>query len=304
MKDSEIVNPDEKTYLLTKDIVPTLKYRLNVPISVGSEAKIERLENQFINQFFDYTNKGNTNVHLNHSELTNGAIDLLKKHSSDNIISCDEVYFPNGIADDYLSITRITDPGNPSNYKLGERPGNIPLKTQLNVLEQKYSGKKITLLDIGAFGGDSILDTVSILNDRNITVENIVLSVSNIDAINRINNETNLDIYSHKIYNFDDWIELRDLFGIDGRKINKTEVPSNAITSQQEFKKADKLFAPYWENPVKWATVEPEYKDQAIELSKSTFGELQKILIDDGFNVDMNKVAKDQFGIWSLNISK
>lgn len=184
------------------------------------------------------------------------------------VISLDRVYLTN--ADEYLEVTRITDPRT-GEVKVSERPGNISLSEQINIL-RKYG--KIVLADVGAFEGGTLLEISEMLEKNGLKIEEIYLGFSGNEANRRINNSRKLTALN--LFDFYEWIELRDFFGIDGRNVGM----DNNI----------RLYIPYWENLPKWASISEEKEQEVAELCRVYNGTLLDLLKQKGY--DIKKIGK------------
>ncbi len=246
------------TYLVTKDIVETLESK---GIETDSElsVKIKKLENEFLEQLLPSIPSTMDAVFLNTQDLREKLNEAL---STENlpVVGLDRIYAPN--ADDYLSVTRITNPLT-GEKRLGQRPGSKPLDEQIRNLKQY---PKIALVDCGAFEGDTLLEIVKRLENQGTKVSRIYLAVSSYDASEKINKVRKLCV--NNLFRFGEWIELRDFLGVDGRKTGE----GNA-------------FIPYWENLVEWASIPKEKEREVAELCRGYNRIMLELLKQDGYDV-------------------
>jgi hypothetical protein len=167
------------------------------------------------------------------------------------ILSLDRVYFP--FADYFIDVTRITDLQT-GKITIGERPGSISLEKQIEDLQGIGD---ICLADVGAFEGDTLIETIDILKRNGIFVKEIVLGYVGNVALNKLK----VDTKYLETRNFYEWIELRDFFGIDGRNLRSLD--------------GKRRFIPYWENLKKWASI----SDYDIEYARQLCLEFNSLLI-------------------------
>lgn len=163
------------------------------------------------------------------------------------VITLDDVYIKreNPYVSGALSVTRLTDPQTKQIIGLGPRPGNLSLEEQISALKEY---KSICLVDIGAFEGGTLLEVINLLRNSKIDVERAYLGVWGKQAVDAVNGA--VDAYVLKTFNFYEWIELRDFFGIDGRKT------------------PDGKFIPFGENPKEWASIPEENVENVRSLCK------------------------------------
>jgi len=184
------------------------------------------------------------------------------------VISLDRVYLTN--ADGYLEVTRITNPKT-GEVKVSERPGNRPLSEQINGL-RKYD--KIVLADVGAFEGGTLLEISEMLEKSGLKIEEIYLGFSSNEANRKINKSRKLTALN--LFDFYEWIEIRDFFGIDGRNVGMDS--------------GTRLYIPYWENLPKWASIPREKEQEVAELCRYYNGTLLDLLKQRGY--DVRKIGK------------
>ena len=109
------------------------------------------------------------------------------------------------------------------------------------------------LIDIGAFSGGSLLEICELLEKEEIEVQRITLGVADSAAVERISKKIE-NVQAAYTFKFYEWIELRDLWGIDGRSVGNIG--------------KRRAFMPYWENLTEWATIAPEYEEKVQKLCK------------------------------------
>lgn len=248
------------TYLITKDLVETLRNKYNFKLSEDLCSKIRILGNDFVSKFWGVSELPNSinKCELKANTLTTELMNLLRKNGNPEYVSLDRVYAP--LAPKFLEVTRLTDPET-GTIKISERYGSKPLLNQINDLENN----RIILVDVGIFDGKTLLKVIDMMEQKNLTVTEIYLAVSNWNISPELNNNRSLRVV--KRFNFYEWIELRDLLGIDGRNIG--------INND-----GTRNYVPYWENLIDWASIpkvaEKKVVDLCKEYSKILFAVLRK----------------------------
>jgi len=96
----------------------------------------------------------------------------------------------------------------------------------------------------------------------------IHVAVANTPALHSAQHEYPIDCCQD--FEFYDWVELRDFFGIDGRLIQGDE----------------RTFIPYWENLSEWASIPLEHEQCAAALCKEYHNKLKKLLDKNGHNTE------------------
>lgn len=249
-----ISKPD--TYLVTKDIALTLEERYNQKLSPLQKQQIRGLENSFVKELWQYVPKDSKTVSTDAEDIQSRLSALISAEQLP-VITLDDIYIPqsNPYVSGALSVTRLTDPKTKEIIGLGPRPGAAPLEDQIDLLKDY---KSLCVVDIGAFEGDTALKIIKMLRSADINVERLYLGVWGKQAVNKVNGI--VDTYALKTFDFYEWIELRDFFGIDGRKTT------------------DGNFIPFWENPKEWASIPAENVNAVRSLCKGYNAKLNKLL--------------------------
>ncbi len=234
------VRPD--TYLITKDIVLTLKGRYGLKLSDQQTREIRTLEDEFLAEFWRYVPKNSKAVSIDAENLQKRLNALISAEELP-VVTLDDIYVREGnpCVVGALSVTRLTDPQTKQIIGLGPRPGKPPLEEQIAELANQY--KSICLADIGAFEGPTLIKMIDALKEAGIKVPRAYLGVWGKQAVDAVNGA--VDAYVLKTFNFYEWIELRDFFGIDGRKS-----PNGS-------------FMPFWVDPQNWASI-PNQNNSAV----------------------------------------
>ena len=125
----------QKSYLLTKDIAPTLQNRWGIDVQTVSD-RIGALEDEFIDEFWDFAGDGDMHKVVSAEEVSDELHDMISGETRP-IVCLDDVYFPWMPSQQRISVTRLTDPHNPNEEDppLGPRPNAPPLETQLSQLK-------------------------------------------------------------------------------------------------------------------------------------------------------------------------
>jgi len=252
------------TYLVTKDLVYTLERKFGFPLEDATRDKIFSLEKNFLQEFWKYIPDSLEKVELDASFVSQKLEDVLAQKSYP-VISLDRIYFS---ALRSLEVTRLTNPVT-GEVNLASRPGSKVLEEQIEQIKEQ----EVVLTDVGAFDGGTILKVVSLLENNGTNVAEIVLGISSTKAYERLqglNKVTTLNLFD--IF---EWIELRDLFGIDGRNV--------------DFDRGSRLFIPYWENLSQWASISGKDELSVKKLCKEYNQALVGLLWQEGFN--LNKIG-------------
>ncbi|MBW2997327.1 hypothetical protein KY349_03235 [Candidatus Woesearchaeota archaeon] len=234
-------------YLISKGVVNLLLNRYRLDLSDQAKQDISRLEEEFtqrlgqeLSDFFDYD--------VVSAETIDKTMEKSVKRSSRlPIIGLDDVYFRGIPTDGEISITRlVTDVNNFDNKVLGPRKGYASLEEQMELLEKDFVGKDVALMDVGVFEGETLLDkergVINLMKNRNINVKRLYVSIMNSPALPKFKDAGIEIVTSNKLYDFSDgdWLEVRDLLALDGRKISTDKYDLNSNTQ---------LFAKYIQDP-------------------------------------------------------
>ena len=256
------------TYLITKDLVETLENKYGLEMTNSLSSQIKKIETEFVDKFWGVGRLPKTidTCALDASMISAKLKKLLR--GEPDFISLDRVYLPE--APRYLEATRRTDPKT-GNVELTERPGTNPLAEQMNSFK---SCKRVALADVGAFSGDTLLQICNLFENRGINVDRIYLGISNFDIGTKINGRKRLEVVAQ--FNFYEWIELRDIAGIDGRAVG--------------MENGTRTYIPYWENMKGWASIPKETAEDTATLCKVFYSDLMRLIREEG--LDINKIGK------------
>lgn len=245
------------TYLVSKDLALTLERRLGYKLNEGQKVAIDALEDRFLQEFWAYVPANIIKESVSADALSK-LLQYLLSQENLPVVTLDDVYVNPSKVNGFFSVTRLTDPKT-YETKIGSRPGAPSLEEQISKLASKYKGKEIALADVGAFEGNTLVDVISMLEKASIKIPKVYLGVWGTQAINKVNGAVKQTV-ALRTYDLFEWIELRDFFGIDGRKTESGKI------------------IPYWENLEKWASIVPENVQQVRELCQKYNGLLNDIL--------------------------
>lgn len=258
------------TYLVTKDLVKTIENKCQTYINGDLSFKIGKLEDDFLCKFWQCIPLDCKKTAFGLENLKNNLY-LSYKQEQLPCISLDQLYAPCTLVSSSpwsaldLSVTRITNPIT-GRKQLGARPGKKPIDAQIDDIAREY--KKIALVDCGAFEGDTLVEIIDRFNLKGVIVGCVYLAISSYSAKDKISKKCDTKV--NNLFNFKDWVELRDLFGIDGRKVSEVE---NA-------------FIPYWENLSEWASISKNKEQCASELCQKYNALLLELLAESGYPID------------------
>ena len=256
------------TYLITKDIIESLERKFEYQLDSITKRKIREFEDLFLEEFWQVIPNKIEKKAVNISSVVQD-LEYISRKSGYPVVSLDKIYSPN--ADSFLEVTRITDPIS-DQIKIAARPGKPTLEQQIKTLKNEY--QKIVLTDVGAFEGQTLLEICFLLEQEEIQIEEICLGFSSNEANSRINNSRSLTALN--IFNFYEWIEFRDFFGIDGRNVGTDN--------------GSRVFIPYVENLSKWASIPKNTEQMGIDICLEYNLRLTTLLVNQGY--DLEKIGK------------
>jgi len=217
-----------KDYIFTKDVVNLFTNRYGLNLNINQVGKIQKLENEFIDSIRDYLPRG----------YQIKVLDKLKfnEFNNENLLFLDDVYFNK--KGEEISVTR-TIPfeklGKNDAVKILPRFGSESLDIQISKLQKK----EYSVVDCGVFSGHTLYDLISEFRDKGIKINKAYLGVCNKNSIIEIKGKSylakvdntsvekkasdlELIIPDEGIFDFGEWIELRDMLGFDGRSVYST----------------------------------------------------------------------------------
>ena len=273
------INGGLPTYLITKDLLETLERKYGYNINDDMQKQLSSLQEEFVQKFWEAAKLPNRieRYELDASELSAELENVIRDNCKTPLISLDRVYIQNGssfqMVNDFLDVTRRTDPITGA-VTLEERPGSRPLIEQIVYLRNHHS--EVSLADVGSFTGDTLLKIIKWLENEGISVKQVYLSVAGKGVEAKLK-DTNVEVITVYGANFYEWIELRDLLGIDGRAVG--------LSSD-----GDRLYIPYWENLTEWASIPEESVEPVKEICQSSYKAIMQLLRDNGY--DVSKIGR------------
>lgn len=247
------------------DLRETLRNKYRISLTPTAERQIIELGKEFVNAFRRLSQlDANFDFQVRQADVLSRSLTAGVKGP---FISMDRVYIP--IAPGYLEVTRLTDP-NTGEVTISQRPGQNPIPVQIAGI-RKAGYDAITLIDVGAFGGDTLLEVVSMLVKGGVPVKSARLAVSSYGIDKKVKGIIELSVIEK--FNLGEWIELRDFFGIDGRNVGLDD-------------NGNRLYIPYWENLTEWASIPKQAEKVIADLCKSYNKVLMKILSDAGAAIE------------------
>jgi len=272
-----VTNP---TYLITKDLLETLERKYGYNINDDDvQKKLSSVQEEFVQKFWEAAKlpNGIERYELDASELSVELKNAIRDNCKTPLISMDRVYIQNDssfkMVNDFLDVTRRTDPIT-GTVTLEERPGSSPLVEQITYLRNHYS--EVSLADVGAFTGDTLLKIIKWLENEGISVKQVYLGVAG-RGVEAELKDGNVEIITVYGANFYEWIELRDLLGIDGRAVG---------LSSEGYR----LYIPYWENLTEWASIPKESVEPVKEICQSSYIAIMQLLRGNGY--DISKIGR------------
>lgn len=279
-----------KDYLVSMGLVPLLENRYRLQLSDEAKKRIRTLEDRFalnlgyILQREPVFGENPLSYNVLGDEVIGNDVRKLLEGEKRPVISLDDVYFPD-LADDFYSITRLTNPDEFSDKRVGPRQGFAELKTQRERLSKRFGSNGVVFLDIGIFEGETLMDEVDRFRENGVNVERVALAIGNREYVERMRKKVPVDVAN--MYDFGEWIEVRDFFGFDGRK----PIRDNITGYSNET-----LITPYKENLGTWASIpaglEAEVKKLCEQSNRYLIDELRR----DGVDVTYRPVRDNANG--------
>lgn len=225
----------------------------------NTQEQIKLLEENFLFKFWPYIPPGIIKKEATSKDVSQ-KLSCLVAERNQPFISLDRIYFP--LAERYLEATRITNKIT-GEVTIGERCGALPLEEQLDLLKPY---KSIILGDVGSFEGTTLLKVCSLLEQKGLKIEELVLGFVGKVAQEKLSPKYKLSsLYTFEFY---EWIELRDFFGIDGRR----QFGTNNLM-------------PYWNNLSSWASISLKDDKNVTSLCKEYNSKLLEVLEKGGYDI-------------------
>ncbi len=296
-------------YLITLDITPALQNMLKIPLSFETKGRLLSFEHELARQFWQhgFVSPEDRQHSLSSGDISTHVYEALAEEPRP-VVSFDVTHFPT-IRSVPFSITRLTSPVDPSQYKFGPRKGHEDLPEQIEILSKDLNGSAPVILDIGTYSGGSIV--VPILSgsmsedEKKLMIEHgVITDKTEVDAYKGFRAQgimpqavymgvggkravealRALGIETHVLHEFEfrDWIELRDVIGVDGRKVDETYLSEAAVAKSQTHQK----FIPYRERPEDWATILPKKHEEFVKWCDKSFDQLCSIVKEGGITLE------------------
>lgn len=297
---------ENKSYVISKCLSQTLENRLGLNLSASTRGNLEALEQQYIDEFKEYISPDINYVSLDYNQIKQPILSQIVKDDNP-VISLDDIYFnekDTPAVTDAFSITRTVDIDDPfGETKLESRNGFPSKEDQLESLAEKYANKNVSLVDVGIFSGETLVSLIKDLNQYKINVDKVYVAICGNNSLryengkNYFNNgfEGDVEIItnSKQNYEFEDWLELRDMVWIDGRTIN-----TQGLDGCDE----SRIFIPYKEKPGKFMSICNENIENVIKLGDKYFDNINNVIRKDGYQLSLEKI--DDNVSYEMKISK
>lgn len=272
-------------YLISQGLVQLFTNRYGLDIGEETKKEITRLENEFTEQLRTQLNDDFDYKVIGAQTIESIMEDSVGRVNGLPLINLDDVYYQNIPVDGTLSITRlVTDVNNFGKKELGPRLGYASLEAQIQNLEANYKGSSIAIMDIGVFEGETLLDEnkgiVKLLADHDMSVKRLYLSVLNEGSRSKFADRGIELVIGPNRHDFTDgdWLEIRDLLGFDGRKID---------TKPYHLPEGTHLFALYTQNVqtlAEGANIQDAKKaKRVLDLSNLYHGKIVSVIEQDGY---------------------
>jgi hypothetical protein len=255
-------------YLITKDIPQLLQNRHGLKLTDAEIEALNGLQDEFIARIKPYLSE-DQKLRV----IENVAVDT---RSVARPLFLDDVHFRT--TGESLSFTRslpLEDLANNSRSKrISPRHGALSLDEQMERLEHK----DYTLVDVGIFTGETVVKLVDDLREHGITANKAVVAVCNKNYLdcgggkNYLKEEladgskrtTGIEVVvpDSGIFNFGEWMELRDIVGFDGRSVRSE----------------GRTFAAYITNLAEHASIKPKNCDLVGKISETYFERMLGVL--------------------------
>lgn len=217
----------------------------------------------------------------NLSKEMDAAVSRIRKiDGSALVVSLDNVYGSN--ADFHLEVTRETNPMDDS-YRIASRFGAPAIDVQLTMLKQMLDSVRrydsVILTDVGSFEGKTLDFIIVELEKLGITVSGIVLGASSEMLANKLKNRYDsgsavVDVLSTDQSEKYEWLEMRDLLLIDGRKV------PDAFTED-----GIRRYIPYTENLRDYASIPEDKIEECKALCRNSYNQVTGLLRNAGVDV-------------------
>lgn len=262
---------EKPMYILTRDVAETLTYTHKLEMVNGDrklKATVQEIEDEYLAKFTVTLSDSFTFRVISVEEVRNRISEELSRIRETVgptfVISMDHIYAPD--ADAFLDATRETHPVTLKS-RLSNRFGTKPIDRQIKDIRTQFSGKLaaekdksgvgftggVVIVDVGSVTGGTITKMYERLNKRGVPVTKVVLGITSNEGKTSLEAKFGASVTVLENHEFAEWIELRDLLLISGRKV-----------PQQYTKDGMNRIIPYTENLGGWASV-PEAKEEEVK---------------------------------------
>ena len=295
-----------KPYLLTGGLVALLENRHGFQLRQETQRRLRELEVVYANELAklldgrkDKDDKGDfvwQVKFISDNEIEDSLAGILigskQGLARRPLVSFDDVYgqkFP----DTHYDITRMQDPNKISESPVLSPRFNAPsLDLQAEGIAACY-GSEVDIMDIGAFGGDTLCDEIlGRFKNAGLKVRNVNLVFAGQEAIQKL---TNLGVKVNYAHTFDwvDWLELRDCIGFDGRKVKMPSVEE----------RPDNLFVRYTERASSWASIPEEFVQDYKRMYDFYFNSIGDVLAGEGLSASLTKSKENEL-VYELRLKR
>ena len=166
------------------------------------------------------------------------------------------------------------------------------MEIQISALKERY-GSYWDLIDIGTFEGETLLGEINgRFKEEGVDIGNVYLAFAEEEGISNLQ-DGGVRPFARYKHHWVDWLEIRDCFGFDGRKVNcdleNIPLPAN-------------LFVKYTEKSEKWASIPPQIKQNYEELYCTYFNLLKSCLRTEGYDLSLEQYSEDFEYVYRLDI--
>jgi len=281
----------KKDYILSKGLALLFEKRYGLVLSSSIKKAIHILEEKFVDELKPFLDKKFNFIVLDEEEINKSVCGLLMADKRP-LISFDDIYLTDK-ADEIYNVTRLTSPDYFKDKEIGPRPISSVLNEQINKIAKKYKGKEVIVFDIGAFTGKTLQSEIRRLKNKCVDVKRVYLAISDKRITANILKEEKVDVVAVNDYDFGEWVEIRDLFGFDGRKVKM-----RGVQEFEDFKSSDTIIIPYKENLTEWASIPKGYAEDVKDICMRYNTKVIEIL-SDKYQVVYKPIRKNSNGTQS-----
>lgn len=278
----------KKDYVVSKGLVPLFEKRYGLVLSPSIKETIRVLEGKFVDELKPFLDKKFNFIVLDEEDINKKMCELLMTDKRP-IISLDDIYLTDK-AHEIYSVTRLTNPDYFEDKEIGPRPVSSVLNEQITKIAKKYKGKEAIVFDIGTFTGKTLQSEIRRLKNKQVNIKKVYLVIGDEKIIAKISKEEEVEVVALNVYNFGEWIEIRDLFGFDGRKVKM-----RGVQEFEDFKASDVIIIPYKENLIEWASIPEDCEDEVKKICEKYHAQVVELL-SDNYHVVYKPVRENSNG--------